>query len=334
MSSRQPKEMNRADLLRSRRQEKQKKASKTPVTGNAVRKPKNPTVPITRKSISHVQPVTRKKNMTYVPLNKKGAEVQLPALPKIQLGWRVISGAVFLLSLAVIISFTNLNSFKVNAIRLKGNNRLTAEIILSDIDILGKSIIKIVPRDLQAKIEQRFPSIKSASLSVGLPASVNLEIIEREPVILWQQDSEEYWIDAEGVSFPIFGEAELASSVFASGNPPPSEVEITSEETSETDARIALLTPTLTNTTPEFVAAVLSIIDYVPPETALQFDPNFGLGWRDPRGWVVYFGRGSDNIDTKLAQYQTITRVLEQKNISPALISLEFLHAPYYRMEQ
>jgi len=49
---------------------------------------------------------------------------------------------------------------------------------------------------------------------------------------------------------------------------------------------------------------------------------------------LVYFGRDINNIDIKLAEYQTIIGVLESQNITPTLISLEFLHAPFYRLEQ
>jgi len=79
---------------------------------------------------------------------------------------------------------------------------------------------------------------------------------------------------------------------------------------------------------------VLSLKDHVPEGTTLQYDPQFGLGWRDPSGWLVYFGQDTNNIEIKLAEYQTIVQEISKQNINPTLISLEFLHAPYYRVEQ
>lgn len=333
MSSRQPHERTRAEQVRARREGSQKRVSKDPIAPNVVRKSKNTTVPVSRRPIAPTSHVTRKKNMAYVPLNKKGVEIQLPVLPRLNLGWRAISGAVFLLSLAVIISFTSLEPFKVSGIKLKGANRLTNQVIFSEIDLSKTSIIKIVPDELQAFIERRFPSLKSVSVSIGLPATVNLEVIEREPIILWHQDNAEYWIDADGIMFPVFGEAHSVVLVESSVNPPPPLNENISEEEIASENTQQLFEPTFFNTMPEFVQAVIALNDYIPAETTLQYSASFGLGWRDPKGWLVYFGKDSTDIVEKLAQYQTIIEVLEQRSIYPALISLEFLRAPYYRLE-
>ena len=87
-------------------------------------------------------------------------------------------------------------------------------------------------------------------------------------------------------------------------------------------------------TTQEFVLGVLSLIEYVPEGGYLQYDPQYGLGWQDPQGWLVYFGQDITNIEVKLAEYQSIVAELQQKGLYPALISLEYLHAPFYRLER
>jgi hypothetical protein len=78
---------------------------------------------------------------------------------------------------------------------------------------------------------------------------------------------------------------------------------------------------------------MLALSEYLPEDTYLQYDPQFGLGWQDPRGWLVYFGSNTSEIDIKLAEYETIISTLQAENRQPALISLEFLHSPFYRME-
>jgi cell division septal protein FtsQ len=79
----------------------------------------------------------QRHNKVNVPLKSKGAEVQLPAFPKLKLGWRLISGAIFLLSLAVVITFSSLGTFSVSAITLEGAERLTSDIIMSQIGVSG-----------------------------------------------------------------------------------------------------------------------------------------------------------------------------------------------------
>jgi cell division protein FtsQ len=334
MAKRQQDETSRAEKIRARRQQSSDQAPKVPLGSSATRKPKEQRAPVTRRPLSPTPVVTRKKHMAYVPLKKKGAELQVPALPRLQIGWRLISGSIFLLSLAVVISFTSLSAFQISTITLRGAQRLSTEAILSQVDLTGSSIITVEPDHVQTMVEDRFPSLSNVSVSVSLPASVTLRVVEREPVILWQQDNLAHWIDAEGVMFPVFGEAAVAQTVAASGNPPAAPEVFNPEVDEETGEISHVLEPSLPSTTPEFVQAVLSLSNYIPEGTTLQYDPQFGLGWRDPIGWLVYFGRDTHNIDMKLSEYQTIIGALEKQNITPALISLEFLHAPYYRLEQ
>lgn len=334
MAKRQQDEMNRAEKIRARRQQSRNQAPKVPMGSSATRKPKAQHAPVTRRPTAPTPVVTRKKHTAYVPLKKKGVEIQLPALPHVQFGWRLISGAVFLLSMAVVISFASLSAFQISTINLRGAQRLNTEAILSQVDLVGSSIIVVEPDQVRTMVEDRFPSLSSVSVSVSLPSAVTLRVVEREPLILWQQDNSAHWIDADGVMFPVFGEAEVAQTVAASGDPPAAPEVFIPEVDDETGEISHLLEPSLPSTTPEFVQAVLSLSAYIPEGTALQFDPQFGLGWRDPNGWLVYFGRDTNNIDVKLSEYQTIIRALEEQNIIPALISLEFLHAPYYRLEQ
>lgn len=334
MANRHTDQQSRAEKIRARRQQSRQETPKVPLGGGATRKPKDQRVPITRRPTTPVPVVTRKRHTTYVPLKKKGAELQIPALPRIELGWRLISSAIFLLSLAVVISFTSLSTFQVSVINLRGAQRLTIESLLSQVDLVGTSIIWVDPEQIKTSIEDQFPGLSGVSVSVSLPAAVTIQVEERDPVILWQQESTLLWIDAEGVMFPVNGEAEVAQAVIAAGDPPSAPEIYIPEVDEETGIISHLLEQSLPKTTIEFVEAVLIITNYIPEGSPLQYDPQFGLGWHDPNGWLVYFGRDTNNIDMKLAEYQTIIGALERQNITPAMISLEFLHAPYYRLEQ
>jgi hypothetical protein len=276
-----------------------------------------------------------------VPLKNKGAELQLPALPHIKLGWRLISGALSLLALAVVISFASLDTFEISSINLEGTQNITGETILQQTDLLGKGIISIKPQEIENQVIKSFPGLKTAKVFVGLPASVNIKVSEREPVLLWQKDDATLWIDEEGVTFPVVGENGVSAVVIANGNPPEAPVPVLeTDEAEETDEDTADEEPfelmqdlQYPRTTPEFVQGVLSLLNYLPEGSNLQYDPAFGLGWQDPQGWMVYFGRDINNIDIKLAEYQTIVERLQNESITPILISLEFIHAPFYRME-
>jgi len=341
MAKRQPEEKSRADKVRVRRQQSRKETRVNPFGNSASRKQAKNRPPVTRRHHSTTPIVSRKRRKVNVPLKSKGAELQLPAFPRLRLGWRLISGAVFLLSLFVVISFSGLSTFKVNAITLEGAQRLSQDAILSqmDMDLIGQPIAFVNPEEIRTRIEENFPGLSSVDVVVGLPASVTIQVVERHPLILWQLEQQSYWIDAEGVVFPLKGEAEAAITIYANSDPPAAQVAEDQETNSETGyaenpAVSSNSNPTaIVRTTPGFVQGILALREYVPQDSFLQYDPEYGLGWQDPRGWQIYFGKNTADIDLKLAEYETIITTLAEKNLIPSVISLEFLDAPFYRLE-
>jgi hypothetical protein len=333
MAKRQSDKASQAESIRSYRQPSQTNTPQRPLVSSATRKQTKRKVPVTRRTRPSPPMVKRQGRKVNVPLRTKGAELQLPAFPQLQLGWRLISGAIFVLSLAIVFSFSSLDAFEVSAVNLKGSQKLGSDEILSQVDIIGKAIIGVKPEELVNEITEKFPSLKSVQVSTGLPSSVTVQVIERDPIILWQMEESPLWIDAEGVTFPVRGEAQTLMTVIAKGYPP-EVVEPEEKETEEEEDIIQQLEFQKFPHTPlAFVHGILALNEYLPEESALQYDPQFGLGWQDPRGWLVYFGSDISEIDIKLAEYETIITTLQEENLNPALISLEYLHSPFYRME-
>lgn len=332
MAKRQSNENKQAEKIRSYRQQSRKNMPQKPFVSSATRKQTKRSVPVTRRTKPYPPMVKRQGHKVNVPLRTSGAELQLPAFPQLQFGSRFISGAIFFLSLAVVFSFSSLNTFEVSSIKLHGSQRLGAEAILSRVDMIGKTIISIDPGEVKKDIIESFPSLKSVKVSAGLPASVNIQVTERDPIILWQNENP-LWIDEEGVTFPVRGEAQTLLTVVAKGSPPEIEAEEDSESTQSEEELSIFQKQQYPPTSQEFVQGILALSDYLPEEAVLQFDPQFGLGWQDPRGWLVYFGNDISEIEMKLAEYEVIIKNLQEKNLNPALISLEFLHSPFYRME-
>jgi cell division protein FtsQ len=334
MAKRQSEKMSRAEKVRAQRQQSRKKPQTPPFGNNVTRKSTNNQVPVTRRTSSNIPVINRPHRKVNVPLKTRGAELQLPAFPRFNLGWRLISGAIFFLSLAIVFSFSSLSTFEISAIDLRGAQRLGAETILNQIDLVGNSIISVKPDDIELQLSENFPSLKSISVSLRLPASVTVNVIERQPLVLWQQEGNPLWIDSEGVMFPIRGKADVLLTVIANSEPPEILQAEKIESDSEADEPSLLEKPLFPRTTPEFVAGIQSLSAYVPDGSLLQYDPRYGMGWQDPNGWLVYFGKETTEVDTKLAGYETILLALQKQSVTPAIISLEFLHAPFYRLEQ
>jgi hypothetical protein len=84
---------------------------------------------------------------------------------------------------------------------------------------------------------------------------------------------------------------------------------------------------------PEVLESALQMNSLLPQGATLLYDSVSGMGWRDPGGWEVYFGNDLSNIQMKLVMYQVILGRLQELGISPEMISVEHVDAPYYRME-
>ena len=338
MANRQDGDVTRAEKVRSQRQKNHSKPMPPPFGSSATRKQTRQSVPVTRRKPYTPPVVNRKRGKVPVTVKSKGAEVQLPSVPRLQFSWRLISGLVFLLSLVAVISFASVGTFKVSAVNLEGAERLSADAILSQVNLQGLSIIKVQPEEVAEQIKERFPSLSSVQVAAGLPAQVTVKVTERQPVVLWQQSSMALWIDADGVMFPVRGEAEVPLTVIATSDPPagakPEQDDADESEEGEELLEELQGLDTYPVTTPAFVRSILLLNQYLPENTPLQYDPEFGLGWQDPAGWLVYFGKDIQEMETKLTEYQAIIDSLQAKGLTPALISLEFMHAPFYRMEQ
>jgi hypothetical protein len=148
-------------------------------------------------------------------------------------------------------------------------------------------------------------------------------------------------VDAQGYPFPLRQDMQIISGslalVVANSAPPVADLPpITQEITNTMAARVILQHKEKAGQRllmPEMVAAILLMAEQAPTGAPILYDTQHGMGWKDGRGWDVYFGEPQD-MDMKLVVYQATVRRLESEGIQPVLISVEQVHAPYYRMER
>ena len=82
----------------------------------------------------------------------------------------------------------------------------------------------------------------------------------------------------------------------------------------------------------EMVQAILTLSKQAPVDTIILYDSEHGLGWQDPQGWKVYFGSSPEDMELRLTMYEVMVALFKERGITPVLVSLEYLHAPYYRL--
>jgi hypothetical protein len=267
-----------------------------------------------------------------VSLASPGAEMRLPSLPVIRLGWRTISFILVAGLLAILYYFWTSPVYTVKAAEVHGAERLSALQINQALNIVNKPIFMVDPRQLQRELQMTYPELVSVSIQIGLPATVIVNVEERTPVLAWKQADYVYWVDVDGVGFPPRGEVGDLVTVESQTAPPLPLSEEELEDVADSFEEVVLTSQVFM--TPEMVRAILALDSWAPEKMSLVYDPTHGLGWFDERGWQVYFGVDAADIDTKLHLYETVVSSLEADGVKPALISVEHIHAPYYRLER
>ena len=320
----------RADLLREKREQRPRKSSsKSTRLSQKASKGTLPPVLVRGGLAASVTQSRRKRKNTRrrydIALNNQGAEMRLPSVPAIGIGWRLLSGLLVIVLGFIVYMLWYSPIFTVSTLDVAGLVRLTNEEINSVANVIGKSIILVNPSNLEQDLQAAFPELVNVSVDTQVPNKVAVNLVERQPVFTWQQDGQTFWVDADGVAFKPHGEGgpsiTVQGSKLLSITPPDS-------ENIEEENKLSQTLPV------ELVNAILTVSQEAPENTPLVYDSRHGLGWQDPRGWQVYFGKDDDQIDMKLLVYYKTWKRLKKAGIRPALINVEHVHAPFYRLER
>jgi hypothetical protein len=347
----------RATELRQRRSETPRPRMTTPAAsrpGGAARTqtPTQPMAgrPVVVRNTTFGTPIHRQaatpnpRRQYYVALEgTPGAEVRLPALPTIHFGWRGISGAIVIGLLVIIGSLLWSPFFQVQEVQIQGMSRIDPAEIQAIADVANLSIVEVNAKQIREDLTAAFPEIEKVIVSVGLPNLIGITITERTPMLAWQNGDQVQWIDSQGFLFPARGEAPPLLTIQSQDEPPLANPVSTSEQTSAAepgaDGAVTLAVMTDAPKEPDrldvtVLATAQKLVALLPAGSTLAYSTADGLGWQDPNGTYVYIGANVENFDQKFALYQQIATELSNRGIQPALISVEYLNTPYYRLEQ
>ena len=319
---------SRSDLVRQRRKKDENRRLTRPAKRATLPAPTLPRRGATldastvRAKPKKAKLVRQYEAVAAAPLTAELRAPRAPALPRARVGWRLLSFfLVGLLGAGIYFAWT-LPTFRATGPTLVGNQMLSAEEIESVLRLNNMPVFLIIPADAETTLRVAFPEITSAKVSVELPNKVITTITERQPVIRWEQDGAYAWVDAEGVAFIPRGEAENLVVVSASGSPP-------AGQKSESDA----FGP-VPFVAAQIIESIRLLAPYVPQGSFLLYNPKFGIGWVDSRGWTVWFGSNAEQTDVKLRVYSALVDSLAQRGIPPSFINVAYPGAPYSRLGQ
>ena len=245
-------------------------------------------------------------------------------LPIIHVEWRAVSAFLaVLLTIALYLMWTS-PYFMVIAPQVNGNHFVASEEILNALNLSSTPIFALQPEEIEHKLLLAHPGLKTVEVTLSLPNSMNVAVTERQPVLVWKQDSGMAWIDADGVAFAAHGQVDGLITVSALGPPPAPAMDAATRNEWAPPAYID----------PSVVASLRALLPYVPQGAPIIYDPASGLGWVDPRGWTVELGDITQDFGLKLRLYETITNWIVANHINPVLVNVAYPNAPYYRTER
>ena len=321
---REKREHTRADLVRIRRERESAQQIKRAAIEAA--RALSPSTPLVNQDIVRTRrkPAKsgrgRRRYQVAVPL--PDTDFRTIRMPRLRLGWRALSFA-FAASLGLLIYLAfQRPELRVMEAEVTGNRLLAPSEINSVLKVAGRPIFTLIPQDLETRLRLNYPELVSVKVDVSLPNHVSVNILERQPIIRWEQGDSYTWIAEDGIAFKPRGEILGLISVVALSGP-------TIDEHTSPDPLIPA--PFIST---EMVQSLKGIAGRVPPGEPILYDAGLGFGWNDPRGWRVYFGTSADDIDLKMRVYESMVTSLTQRGIRPALINVTYPTAPYYRMSQ
>ena len=274
-----------------------------------------------------------------VPLNRLGVEMRLPAIPIIRLSWRMLSGTLVILLGALFIYLMTASEFVIKGPVVKGITRISSAELEGALPLSNERIFFIDPQQAEAAIRAAFPELKSVSVDVSFPAKVTITGVERQPVVTWKYQDMVLWIDNEGVLFPSHGDAQTIMTITSDGTPPMVQSLLKPDLLSDAPlTQSADQNKDDNKTSQRFVDRNVlnsSILLYqqIPANSTVIYEKNRGLGWMDNNGWNVYVGFNLDQFDQKMLIYQKLVDKLKHDGIHPKMISIEYVNAPFYRLE-
>lgn len=221
--------------------------------------------------------------------------------------WRLVSLAIVIGLSAVLYVFLTADAFYVRVVSIGGQQYLSGEEIFQLSDIAQKHIFWIDAKDVERRLEA-VPNLADATVLIGWPPQmVQILVVEREPALIWEQQIR-VWVDANGIVMKL---REDRSGL----------VRIVVPEATEPIAVGQRIPRTILD-------GALQLKRRYPNIDVLLYDPIKGLGYRDGRGWSVWYGSGED-IDTKLLVYNALVAAIYPQ-VQPGEIMMGDPDRPYY----
>lgn len=249
--------------------------------------------------------------------------------------WRLLSlfSILIVLGLGTGFALTS-NAFRIVQVNVTGTHDSSLIASIQNMGIQGQNIFLLDVRSFSGRVEAN-PLVASATLSRQLPNQMNVTVVERQPVLLWQTPQGSYSVDAHGVVIAPASQTAGAAHLFT----------VVDMRVPGKGQKAQVLRPG-THLNAQDIAFAQEIFKQLPAVTGIT---SFSLRYEDsqtvdgagsytvmgPMGWLAYLGNAQDTnpLQNRLTELQAILSMAQQQRLTLATIDLRYGLHPVYTVK-
>jgi len=204
--------------------------------------------------------------------------------------------------------------FYVYSAEIRGNSVIPSEAVFAQSGLEGYNIFYVDANEVERRIRE-LPAVKDVRVSFALPNQVAINLQERVPVAVWETQGQRYWVDKEGVFFPIT-------------SPPPTDT-LVIRDLDNRGVRLGKPAENEAPPDPIPVRTALEISRYMPERRQFDYSRGRGISFETSGGWRVYFG-DDVGLQAKVAVFQAF-REKRAPYVAVEFLDLSIPGQPYYK---
>jgi cell division protein FtsQ len=205
------------------------------------------------------------------------------------------------------------DGFRIERVVVIGSQLVPSAEIESAAAVTGLNIFWVREEEVGHRL-QAITAVQSARARTVLPDRLEVRIVERAPVAVWQNGGMSYLVDAEGRVLRATDQAVALPTIRDTGSQPPEAGGVVDRAALSTMFQLQQLLPRVAGLTPR----------------ELEYSVDTGVTVTSDVGPRIRFGR-DDDLEWKVNAVVAVRRELERLGQRPELIDVRFRDRPYVR---
>jgi hypothetical protein len=226
---------------------------------------------------------------------------------------KLVGLAVLLGASGLLYDLASSPEFQVSRVSVAGNRLLTAEELEATASVGGRNLFWIRRSDVSQRL-RLLPPVESATVSLGLPDHVSIQVKERDPVAIWLAGEIPFLVDRDGLVLAARPAGQPLMVVRDTSNQPLSPG---SRVSADAVRSVGIVDDLLSRT-------------FGQQPRQYEYAADSGLNVVQSVGPRLILGNG-DDLPWKVAAIRAIAGHLEATRTTAELIDVRFGDRPYYR---